>query len=96
MRIRVADEWYPVDTQRLVGFIVNPAILPVPKAPPEVAGLMLCEGQAVPVLWPGGRAEEACRCAVLLRDPGNGLYAYMAHEAGEEGDAEDARFDAVF
>lgn len=89
MRIRVERTWYPIDLSRLVTILPDPDVTPVPKAPADVAGLLIYEGFPVAALWPGERTEEPCRCAVLVKNPKGGLCGYLGQEVDMDGEAEE-------
>lgn len=96
VRIRIAQEWTAFDSGRLVTIVSAPRVIPVPQAPPRVAGLLLYEGRALPALWPADETDAPWRCAVILHAEEGGLIAYLAQEVDGDIDAEDARVDSIF
>lgn len=96
VRIRIAQDWTAFDSGRMVAIVSAPRVIPVPQAPPRVAGLLLYEGRPLPVLWPADETDAPWRCAVILHAEEGGLIACLAQEVDGDIDAEDARVDSIF
>lgn len=95
MNIRIDAQWYPLAVENIEKILPDPAVVPVPRAPAGVVGLLYYAGQAVPLLVPDISGPAACprRFAVLLRRPDGQLLGVPADEIAEAVPSEGDDFD---
>ena len=94
MRVQIGGQWYPLKLEEIACILPNPRVTPVPKAPPGVAGLVLYQGQVVPIRRAAGnRSGGDAAFAVLYRAEGVALCGVLAEGIDEGPAAEEARLD---